>query len=56
MYFAAMNNVKFKPVVPGDQLILEMSLISRRNKLCVMSGKAFVDGNMFRSRIYRRCR
>ncbi|MEK7263054.1 MAG: 3-hydroxyacyl-ACP dehydratase FabZ, partial [Bacteroidota bacterium] len=47
MYFAAMNNVKFrKPVVPGDQLILEMSLISRRNKLCVMSGKAFVDGNI----------
>lgn len=47
MYFAAMNNVKFrKPVVPGDQLILEMRLISRRKTLCVMSGKAFVEGNI----------
>ncbi len=47
MYFSAINNVKFrKPVIPGDQLILELNLVSKRTKICVMSGKAFVDGNI----------
>ncbi|MBM4166233.1 MAG: bifunctional UDP-3-O-[3-hydroxymyristoyl] N-acetylglucosamine deacetylase/3-hydroxyacyl-ACP dehydratase [Ignavibacteria bacterium] len=47
MYFTSLNNVKFRrPVVPGDQLILEMEIINRRSKICVMKGKAIVDGNL----------
>lgn len=47
VYFMSINNAKFrKPVVPGDQLIFELKLISRRNKIAVMSGKTYVDGNL----------
>jgi UDP-3-O-[3-hydroxymyristoyl] N-acetylglucosamine deacetylase/3-hydroxyacyl-[acyl-carrier-protein] dehydratase len=46
-YFTGINNAKFrKPVVPGDQLVLEVSLVSRRSKTFVVSGKAYVDGNV----------
>jgi len=45
VYFMGINNAKFrKPVVPGDQLILEVSLASRRSKSFVVTGKAYVDG------------
>ncbi len=47
VYFMSINNAKFRrPVVPGDQLILEIRLISRKSKLIQMAGKAFVDGNV----------
>lgn len=47
VYFMTINNAKFrKPVVPGDQLIFELKLINRRNKIAVMLGKAYVDGNL----------
>jgi UDP-3-O-[3-hydroxymyristoyl] N-acetylglucosamine deacetylase/3-hydroxyacyl-[acyl-carrier-protein] dehydratase len=43
--FMAINNVKFrKPVVPGDQLILDVRMVSRRSKVIQMRGEAFVDG------------
>ncbi|OGU31434.1 MAG: UDP-3-O-[3-hydroxymyristoyl] N-acetylglucosamine deacetylase [Ignavibacteria bacterium GWA2_55_11] len=45
VYFMAMNNVKFrKPVVPGDQLVLDVEMISRRSKIIQIRGRAFVDG------------
>ncbi len=45
VYFIAMNNVKFrKPVVPGDQLILDIQMVSRRSKIIQIRGKALVDG------------
>jgi len=45
VYFMAMNNVKFRrPVTPGDQLILEVEMMSRRSKVIQIRGKAFVDG------------
>jgi UDP-3-O-[3-hydroxymyristoyl] N-acetylglucosamine deacetylase/3-hydroxyacyl-[acyl-carrier-protein] dehydratase len=45
VYFMGINNAKFrKPVIPGDQLVLEVMLTSRRSKTCVMNGKAYVDG------------
>jgi len=45
VYFMALNNVKFrKPVVPGDQLILDVEMVSRRSKVIQVKGKAFVDG------------
>ena len=47
VYFMAMNNVKFRrPVVPGDQLILDVEMMSRRSKVIQVRGKAFVDGGL----------
>ncbi len=47
VYFMAINNAKFrKPVVPGDQLILEVDLVNQRSKTFMMKGKALVDGNV----------
>jgi len=45
VYFVSIDNAKFrKPVTPGDQLVLELTLVSRKTRMCVMRGKAFVDG------------
>jgi UDP-3-O-[3-hydroxymyristoyl] N-acetylglucosamine deacetylase/3-hydroxyacyl-[acyl-carrier-protein] dehydratase len=45
--FTTINNAKFrKPVVPGDQLVLELTLVNRRARLAQMSGKAFVNGEL----------
>ena len=45
MYFMAIDKVKFrKPVVPGDQLIMEVKVISLKSKICKLRGEAFVDG------------
>lgn len=47
VYFMAINNVKFrKPVLPGDQLIFELDMMSRKSRICVMKGRAFVDGTL----------
>jgi UDP-3-O-[3-hydroxymyristoyl] N-acetylglucosamine deacetylase/3-hydroxyacyl-[acyl-carrier-protein] dehydratase len=44
VYFMGINNAKFrKPVVPGDQLVLEVSLVNRRSKSFIVAGKAYVD-------------
>ena len=41
------NNAKFrKPVVPGDQLKLEVEILKLKTKFCYISGKAFVDGEL----------
>lgn len=45
VFFMAINNVKFrKPVIPGDQLILDVEMVSRRSKVIQVKGKAYVDG------------
>lgn len=45
--FTTINNAKFrKPVVPGDQLVLEVVLENRRSKLAMLGGKAFVNGEL----------
>jgi len=42
-YFAAIDNVKFrKPVLPGDTLRFEISVISLKRSLAKMHGEAFV--------------
>lgn len=47
MYFMGLDQVKFrKPVVPGDQLILEVEIIKRRGKVLKLSGTAKVDGQI----------
>lgn len=41
-YFAAIEKVKFrKPVVPGDQLVFEMFLLSYKRGICKIGGKAY---------------
>ncbi len=47
VYLASMNNVKFRrPVVPGDQLRLEVDILKWKGDLCKVQGKAFVDGKL----------
>ncbi|MCC7429874.1 3-hydroxyacyl-ACP dehydratase FabZ [bacterium] len=47
IYFMAIDNAKFrKPVVPGDQLIFEVELLSFRRNICKLQGKALVDGQL----------
>ncbi|HTO93803.1 MAG TPA: bifunctional UDP-3-O-[3-hydroxymyristoyl] N-acetylglucosamine deacetylase/3-hydroxyacyl-ACP dehydratase [Bacteroidota bacterium] len=47
VYFMAINNAKFrKPVLPGDQLVLELTMVSRKSRICQMKGLAFVDGTL----------
>ena len=43
-YFMGMGKVRFrKPVVPGDQLVLEVKIIRLRTKVIKMAGIARVD-------------
>ncbi len=47
VFFMSIDKAKFrKPVTPGDQLVFELTMISRKSKICQMAGKAFVDGNL----------
>jgi len=41
-FFTTMDNVKFKKqVVPGDQLIFDMQILSFRRGFCKLKGKAY---------------
>lgn len=43
-YFVGIDNARFKrPVVPGDQLILEVSFVMTRRGLWKFSGRALVE-------------
>ncbi len=47
VYFMAMDAVKFrKPVVPGDQLRMEVEMLQFRGKIARMKGVATVDGQV----------
>ena len=47
VYFMAIDAVKFrKPVVPGDQLILEVVPLRKGGKVWKMRGEAKVDGQV----------
>ena len=44
LYFVAVDGARFRrPVVPGDQLRIEMDVVSWRGDFCKLSGKAFVE-------------
>ncbi len=46
-YFAAIDNARFKrPVVPGDQLILDVEYFKERRGIASFSGVATVDGKV----------
>ncbi len=47
VYFMGINNAKFrKPVHPGDQLILEAELVSKKSKVVLIRAKALVDNTL----------
>jgi 3-hydroxyacyl-[acyl-carrier-protein] dehydratase len=47
LFFAAVDGARFRrPVVPGDQLRLEMSVLAWRGDFCKLEGKALVDGQL----------
>ena len=47
LYLASMNDVKFRrPVVPGDQLRIEVNVLAWKGDLCKIEAKAFVDGSL----------
>jgi len=47
LYFVAVDGARFRrPVVPGDQLRLEVSVISWRGDFCKLEGKATVNGQL----------
>jgi 3-hydroxyacyl-[acyl-carrier-protein] dehydratase len=47
MYFVAVDGARFRrPVVPGDQLRVEMKVISWRGDFCKLEGRATVDGQL----------
>ena len=44
VYFMSIEKAKFRrPVVPGDQLRFEVSILQQRNKVWKFSGQTFVD-------------
>lgn len=47
LYFVAVDGARFRrPVVPGDQLRLEIDVLAWRGDFCKLSGKALVDGQL----------
>jgi UDP-3-O-[3-hydroxymyristoyl] N-acetylglucosamine deacetylase/3-hydroxyacyl-[acyl-carrier-protein] dehydratase len=47
VYFMQINNAKFrKPVVPGDQVFLEVELVSKKSRFFMMKGRALVNENV----------
>lgn len=46
-YFGAIDKAKFrKPVIPGDQLRIEIDVIACKRGIWVISAKAFVEGKL----------
>jgi 3-hydroxyacyl-[acyl-carrier-protein] dehydratase len=47
IYFVAIDNARFRrPVVPGDQLRLELTVASCRGTFCKLDGRATVNGEL----------
>jgi beta-hydroxyacyl-ACP dehydratase FabZ len=47
IYFTGIDNCRFrKPVVPGDQLVFEVEVVSKRSSFAKIRGRALVDGEV----------
>ena len=47
VYFVSIDKVKFrKPVVPGDQVLFELTALRRGSRIWKMGGRAFVDKSL----------
>jgi len=50
VYFMGIDNARFrKPVLPGDQLIFELTMNAFRRNACKMTGRALVDNALVAS-------
>jgi 3-hydroxyacyl-[acyl-carrier-protein] dehydratase/UDP-3-O-[3-hydroxymyristoyl] N-acetylglucosamine deacetylase/3-hydroxyacyl-[acyl-carrier-protein] dehydratase len=47
VFLSKIDKAKFrKPVIPGDQVRLEVELIKMKTKFCYVKGRALVDGDV----------
>jgi beta-hydroxyacyl-ACP dehydratase FabZ len=47
VYFSGIDNCRFRqPVMPGDQLRLEVTVLKQRGRYFKMKGEALVDGSL----------
>jgi len=47
LYFVAIDNARFRrPVVPGDQLRVEVKVVAFRGDFCKLEGRASVNGEL----------
>jgi beta-hydroxyacyl-ACP dehydratase FabZ len=47
VYFSGIDKCRFRqPVIPGDQLRLEVTVLKQRERYYKMKGQALVDGNL----------
>ena len=47
LYFVSIDNARFRrPVIPGDQLRIEMNVLAWRNGFCKLQGRASVNGEL----------
>jgi 3-hydroxymyristoyl/3-hydroxydecanoyl-(acyl carrier protein) dehydratase len=47
IYFTTINKAKFRrPVVPGDQLRIEIEILRLREVFCKLTARALVDGQV----------
>ncbi|MDA8432519.1 MAG: 3-hydroxyacyl-ACP dehydratase FabZ [Nitrospiraceae bacterium] len=47
VYFMSIDNVKFRrPIVPGDQLMMDIKVLKQRGNVWRFSGSATVDGKL----------
>jgi 3-hydroxyacyl-[acyl-carrier-protein] dehydratase/UDP-3-O-[3-hydroxymyristoyl] N-acetylglucosamine deacetylase/3-hydroxyacyl-[acyl-carrier-protein] dehydratase len=47
VFLSKLDKTRFrKPVVPGDQLRIEVKIIKLKSKVCQIEGKVYVDGEL----------
>jgi 3-hydroxyacyl-[acyl-carrier-protein] dehydratase len=47
LYFVAIDDARFRrPVVPGDQMRIEVSVLTWRSTFCKLAGKVTVEGDV----------
>jgi len=47
LYFTGLDKVRFRrPVVPGDQIIMELTMLKQRSKVFKMAGKSYVNESL----------
>ena len=47
VYFMGIDKAKFRrPVIPGDQLVMDLELVRLRRRICIMNAKGYVRGQL----------
>ena len=46
-YFMGIDNAKFRrPVLPGDQMIFDLEMVKLKSRICKMTGRCFIRGQL----------